>query len=155
MMEKEEKQISANDTFLLQEVFHFLRHLSAEYPDFSDWYWQKVVPGLRDRTRIIRCLYVNHAMAGVIILKNTPTEKKICTLRVSSAFQKQGIGERLLARAITDLQCDAPLVTVPQIHYDAYNKLFRKAGFVLCQKRKGYYKENSIEYVYNGFLEKQ
>lgn len=154
-MEKEEKRISANDTFLLQEVFRFLRPLSAEYPDFSDWYWQKVVPGLRDSSRIIRCLCINHAIVGVIILKKTAKEKKICTLRVSSAFQKQGIGKRLLAWAITDLRCNAPLVTVPQIHYDAYHKLFSKAGFVLCQKRKGYYKENSIEYVYNGFLEKQ
>lgn len=78
--------------------------------------------------------------------------KKISTLRVSPEFQGIGIGQNLLNWARFSLHCTSPLVTVPQVHYEAFAKLFERNGFILCKEYHDYYKKGGIEFSYNGYL---
>ena len=72
--------------------------------------------------------------------------KKISTLRVSPEFQGIGIGQNLLNWARFSLHCTSPLVTVPQVHYEAFAKLFERNGFILCKEYHDYYKKGGIEF---------
>ena len=146
------KQISGNDHAQIEAVYRCLESLSSEYPDFATWYWNKVVPELKTSKRIIKCCYLGQKIAGIIILKDTVDEKKICTLRVFDEFQRRGIGEKLLNCAKFSLHCEKPLVTVPQVHFQEYKELFAKAGFIVYKVYSDYYKHGSKEYAYNGFL---
>lgn len=146
--------VLSDDSVRIDDIYHYLEPLSDEYPDFFHWYWEKVVPGLASHERIIRCVYHGQEIAGILILKNTTTEKKICTLRVSPGYQGQGIGKQLLNVALLSLHYMKPLVTVPEIHYEAFKGLFQKNGFELYKVYKNYYREGSVEYAYNGFLSK-
>lgn len=144
--------ISPDDYTRIISIYHYLESLSNEYPHFEQWYFGKVIPQLKLSKRMIKCLSIDEEIAGLIILKNTEDEKKISTLRVSPKFQGIGIGQNLLNWARFSLHCTSPLVTVPQVHYEAFAKLFERNGFILCKEYHDYYKKGGIEFSYNGYL---
>src|ERR1700720_4499473 len=79
-----------------QRLFAKVRHLHAFYPRFGDWFWGKVVPGLRDGTRLVVPEYVDGRLVAVAILKRTPEERKICTLWVAPFARRCRLGTRLV-----------------------------------------------------------
>lgn len=82
----------------LDSVFSELSFLRAEYPKFYSWYYEKVLSGLSDGTRKIflaRSPLSFGKVNGVLILKNTTEEKKICTLYVDKDSRLLGFGTKL------------------------------------------------------------
>ena len=77
----------------------FLKKLVYEYNNFEEWFSQLFISDilLKNDREIIIC-ECDYQLAGVAILKNDDIEKKICTLRVAKRFQKQGIGQHLMAK---------------------------------------------------------
>ena len=131
----------------------YLEDLSCNYPRFDQWFENLFDENqrLHSEREILFCLSAGK-IAGLIIIKDTPEEKKICTLRVSKWCQRQGIGRALLKRSIEQLGTKQPLITVHQDQYFAFTKLFKEFGFILRQKKYDYYSFMGIEYVFNGFL---
>ena len=78
----------------VRKVGEMLSFLRQDYPDFWHWYNNMIIPGL---ARGSRQIYIatdtnGNGLAGVMILKDTPAEKKICTLCVLDEYQGYGIG---------------------------------------------------------------
>lgn len=144
-----QQSISEN---MINNVYYFLKDLEEEYPGFNDWYFKKVVPSLKNGTREILVMVCNQTIYGVCILKNTPMEKKICTLRVKKEYQFMKVGTILLNQAIKTLNTDKPLITVSSTRLNEFEKLFKNFSFSLICNLEDYYKKGVSEYCFNGSL---
>ena len=83
---------------------HLTEKLSRIYPSFSWLFKNIVVPGLKYDEREIYVVRHNNRIAssgiltvnfediGYLILKNTETESKICTLYIDEGYRNQDIG---------------------------------------------------------------
>lgn len=136
----------------INNVYQALSDLQKEYPGFEKWYFEKVVPGIFSGERMIFAAYYENKLAGIVILKDS-FEKKICTLRVLPEYQRMGIGHQLLDYALSMVDTLKPVITVSDDHIHEFATiLIRDYGFVLNELQFGYYRENHIEYVFNGSL---
>lgn len=136
---------------LLIRVRRLLTDLEICYPLFSEWL-EKVFRELEttDTRKIILCITNDiFNVVGVAIIKNTEEERKICTLRVSEQYQRQGIGSNLLQRAIHELKTPLPLITVSEIYLEDFKPFLYKHGFKLKDKVKSLYKKGQYEYFFN------
>lgn len=140
---------------VLNLIFVRLRNILADleycYPFFSIWLG-KVFKELTnsDRRKILLCVeghYFN--ILGLAIIKNDLSEKKICTLRVLSGYQRRGIGTALLKRCLVELNDPLPLITVSGIQMDSFGPFLKRNGFKIKGKVKSLYKKGLYEYFFN------
>lgn len=148
-LSKENKE--TNNT-LAENVFCFLRDLEQEYPNFRNWYFNKVIPDLAIQKREILIFLDNSEICAVAILKMGIIEKKICTLRVKENYQNKGIATDLLNESIRILGTNTPLITVSSNKLPQFEKLFKKFSFKLESRMDNYYKLGSTECCFNGTL---
>lgn len=137
------------------KIFDFLRKLNKQYPHFDDWYERLFYYGgvsLNKDREIIFTEKVGR-ICGIIILKRQNTEKKICTLRVDSAFRNQGIATELIKCGLEWLGCDKPVITVSRRLKPQYKGLFDYFGFKVEDSKWAYYSLFTSEYAYNGLLD--
>ena len=135
----------------IKNIYSSLLSLTEDYPNFENWFFEKVVPDTISGKRMIYCISINEDIAGILILK-LYSESKICTLRVSPEYRHMGLGSYLMELAINKLNNNYPLITVSDSHISDFKPLFDKFGFKLNQLCLNYYRENHIELVYNGKL---
>lgn len=134
------------------EIYSWLFDLNYGYPGFEWWFWEKVVRGVESGSRSIISMRNRDAIIGLAIVKYELEEHKICTLRVHPSFRGKGMGSRLLEKSCRMLGTDKPLITVSRDNLKYFEAIFAKYRFELCQKLNGYYRKDSIEYVFNGNL---
>jgi GNAT superfamily N-acetyltransferase len=128
--------------------YNFLRPLELEYPQFKAWYFNKVVPDLYTYKRTLLVLQDGGTVAGVAILKDDD-EKKICTLRIHTEYQRRGFGATLLKSSIDILKTKQPMITVSSTRIEQFRKLFYRFGFTLRGIKKNMYTFNRDEYYFN------
>lgn len=75
-----------------------------------------------------------------------------CTLRVSPKYQRKGIGSHLLDVATHELATPKPLITVSDVHFKEFAKLFDTNSFKLTEIHIDKYKKGLTEMVFNGHL---
>jgi len=143
------------DVSLARTIFYhlqsYLADLAFEYPFFSEWL-EKVFDQLLTTNNRIIILYSGlniFDIKGAAILKNTNSEKKICTLRVSKSFRNRGIGTMLLRKSQELLSETQPLITVSDVHMKEFAPFLKKNSYVLKNKVKSLYKIGSYEYFFN------
>lgn len=126
--------------------------LRASYPLFNNWLAKKVVPGIcaGERTVLIECR--ESAPVGLLIVKHTPEEKKLCTLRVRPHFESKGLGIKLFETAFELLETDRPLVSVSEIALSKFSKIFEHFGFSHEASYEGVYLPKVVEFSFNGVL---
>lgn len=148
------------DNSLIQDLGDQLVFLKNDYPDFRHWYHNMVIPGLMDRSRQI-CVAEdpeNGQLAGIMILKNTPEEKKISTLCVLDSYRRCGIGTRFIEIASEQLDTSSPFITVSSNHLHEFEDFFAKlslrgqVNFSLFYSYEDYYQDGIVEYAFNGLL---
>lgn len=146
-------QVGAQEKALVQKIFQTLKVLRAEYPDFCRWFNTKVKTGLSDGSREL-WIAASHEgkMAGIMILKKSDSEKKICTLYINEHFRRQGLGTLLMLKAFERLETMKPLATVSSSYMLSYQPLFNYFGFELSKIYTNYYREGVDEYSFNGEL---
>ena len=147
------KQILEQKAKQIDEYLEQYLPLEKEYPSFERWYYRKVVPGLAKHEREVYVYMVDQVIAAVMILKNSATEKKICTLRVRNEYQKCGIGSELIRLAQNCLKTDYPVITVSKDKEIEFKRLFEKFGFNRYKDYDSYYRVGKIEVTYNGPIE--
>ena len=151
------KQISSRDTKMIQTVGESLLFLKQEYPNFSDWYNRAIKSSNNGKEH--REIYVaspvgqEDLISGIMILKDSPMQKKICTLCVMEPYRHMGIGTSFVDLACKRLGTQAPLITVSQTHKTEFEQLFQKFGFRLFKTYPGYYRRDLTEYSYNAEIE--
>lgn len=139
--------------------------ICKDYPDHCDHFYTKYVPGIFDGTREILVAYHGKELAGVIILKkdiaicdpDNPsmarpvTERKISTLYVKPKFQNRGVASKLVSASFSWLGTTKPLLSIADYKIPQFEKMIRRYGWEKTQTlEKGYYNNDSTEYVYNG-----
>jgi len=143
-------KVDANNTKEISDIYTELKCLENEYPGFSEWFNTKVVPGLGKKRDI--CIAKNgDKIAGVLITKNDE-EKKICTLRVSDAFRKHGIGDILVGQSFKILNTTSPIITISEKHIEEFKGLLDRYDFRLVKAYNGYYNCGKLEFSYNGII---
>lgn len=135
------------------KCFRFVRKLRWEYPDFENWFNNlfQQSPCLRPEREILFCR-INQEVVGIAILKKTPEEQKICTLRVDKRYQRMSIGKNLMELSFEWLGNDKPLITVHKSKQREFERLFQYYGFELDDQKWGYYWMFRTELAYNGEL---
>jgi len=138
--------------FYFDSVYQTIWQLRQEYPGFRNWYYNIVRPGMLIGKREIILSIVNDYIAGVLVLKNNHDERKICTLRVCSNFQRNGIGKSLISKSFEFLDTEKPLITVNAAKENQFNKIFNHFGFEKTFELSGHYRQHEKEIVYNELL---
>ena len=134
---------------LIEQDAQFLK---ATYPFFNDWLTKKVVPGLCSGERTALIEYRESTPVGLLIVKHTVDEKKLCTLRVRPHFECKGLGVRLFETAFELLETDRPLLSVSENALSKFSKIFEHFGFSHDASYEGVYLPKVVEFSFNGVL---
>ncbi len=137
----------------IENIYSLLSNLDEMYPDFKDWFNNKVVLQLNGKKREIITIEneLTNEIMGLVILKNTEYEKKICTLKVFEEHQNKGFGRILIHKAIQFLGTTSPMITIPVERKKEFESLINEFEFNL-EESHDYYRQGKPEYVYNGRL---
>ncbi len=83
-------------------------------------------------------------VAGSVVIWLVVDEAHIATLAVSPRFRKQGIGRRLLARALLECEQAGAKTALLEVRESntAAQHLYDNFGFVKVGERPGYYQDN-------------
>lgn len=122
------------------------------YPEIDRWFETKVLPGIVAGTRRIIVRQDSGHVCGLAILKKESLERKICTIWVRPSHRGAGLGQRLVDESLEWLQCERPMLTVPEEALASFVPLLKRNDFELIQRADGYYRSGRCEYVFNGEL---
>ena len=148
--------LKGTDIDQLNSIGQMLSFLKKDYPHFFNWYSNKVIPGVHTFQRYVYIASPSNnpkRVAGIMILKNTPQEKKICSLFIFEDYRSHGLGTEFLSLAAEILKTDKPVITVSSNRASAFSGLFRKMGYKLYNNYPEYYISGIDELSYNGPLE--
>lgn len=136
---------------LATQVLPFLADLDRYYPDFGQWYQNKVIPGVVAGQDSMVLVWDGEHLAGVALGKSDGVEAKLRCVRVAQPWQNTGVGLRLIERMFDELGTDKPLVTVSEEMLHQYSRPFiNRYGFALTEVAKGRYRRGKLEYEFNG-----
>lgn len=136
----------------LDKLYQVTKKLEKDYPNHKDWFYNKFVKELDGKKREIIYYEKDSIICGVIFLKNTSKEKKICTVYVGEEYRNQGIGTQLLLESINFLGTTTPLITMPDYKEKCFKKIINKYNWQKMQEIENCYSNNK-ELVFNGLLE--
>lgn len=134
---------------LVEQDAEFLR---ASYPSFDNWLFQKVVPGISSGERTVVIEYRSANPVGLLIVKHTTEERKLCTLRIRPHFENKGLGLKLFETAFELLETDRPLLSVSETALPKFYKVFDHFGFSQEASYEGVYLPRVVEFAFNGLL---
>lgn len=142
---------NATNLLELKASYQILSKLENSYPNFYDWYWNKVVPGILTKDDELILAYNKNELVGISIIKNNIDEKKLRALRISDKFQSKGYGLYLIDESLKRLEIDKPLCSVSDKMINEYSRIFiNRYSFDLTHVYKNLYTKNSLEYEFNG-----
>lgn len=127
--------------------------LRSSYPHFDAWFSSKVLPGIHTGERTLLIEERNCGAVGLLILKHTTSEKKLCTLRVRPEYESKGLGVRLFHTAFELLGTERPLLSVSRPAELKFHRLFDYFGFAREAVYQGRYLPMVDELAYNGLLD--
>jgi hypothetical protein len=136
----------------LNQVFLELSSIYGMYPRFREWFFEKGTISSRTQQRAVFVKKLGPKIVGVAIAKRCASERKLCTLWVSKDVRNLGIAAALADSAFDWLETSHPLFTIPEERLPEFQGLLRSWRFPKGQALKGYYRDNKIEYVFNGAL---
>ncbi|MYM70239.1 GNAT family N-acetyltransferase [Pseudoduganella sp. FT55W] len=134
---------------LAQDDIEFLR---GSYPNFDKWLSTKVFPGIMSGERTLVLEQRGSHSVGLLIVKHTANEKKLCTLRVRPEFEYSGMGVRLFNSAFEILETSHPLLSVSETALPKFSRIFEYFGFSCEKAYRNLYLPGVQELSYNGIL---
>lgn len=137
---------------LLNDVLVVSLKVKEDYPDYKEWYQTKQIPGIYDNTRNIIIAHIGNRLVGFISLKKTETEKKICTFYVEKTFQKNKIGTILVEKAVTYLEEEKPLITIPMNKMKEFKRISNRYDWKITDIKENLYRTGTPEVIVNGEL---
>ncbi|WP_300827111.1 GNAT family N-acetyltransferase [Helicobacter sp. UBA3407] len=128
-------------------TYHYLKEAKQYYPNFDIWYYQNVIPAVKNGDKKIITIENKNTLKGICIVKLS--EKKLCTLRVMENYRNKGIGIRLFEKSFEALNTRMPLLSVSEEKLLSFKKIFDYYGFKLTSIKENYYRKGKKEYFYN------
>lgn len=132
---------ATNEFYSLTDFNH------EQYPNYLNWFFQTNIPRILDNKGDILFTMDGFMVKGLIILKNTKEEKKICTFMVDEPYRNQKVGSLLLEKAFEDLGTDKPIITIPSGKISQFEYFIKRNNWENTGIIKDYYTE---EFVFNG-----
>lgn len=137
---------------LLDDILILSLQVKEDYPDYKTWFQEKQIPGIYDNTRNIIVAHFNGRILGFVSLKKSKEEKKICTFYVEKSFRKNKVGTLLVERAITYLEEERPLITIPMNKLNDFIKIANKYNWQITDIKENLYRTTTPEVIVNGSL---
>lgn len=138
---------------LINDVLVLSMLVKYDYPNYKEWYLTKQVPGIYDGTRNIIIAHIGDQLVGFSSLKKDSIERKICTFYVSKCFRKNKIGNLLVLKSIEWLECDKPLITIPNDKIGNFIRIAKKYDWQVTDIKEGLYRFDNPEIILNGAIE--
>ena len=143
-----------------EKLYNYLKDLVDSYPKFNEWFYNIIIPEIElkngEREIIIVLSELEDSnkviLTGIAILKKKQSEKKICTFRIHEDYRNQGIGTELFEKCFEYLGTRNPIFTISCDRKEMFESQIKSFDFEETQVLKDYYKKDSVEYVYNGYL---
>lgn len=135
-----------------QAIMGDIRFLRSSYPNFDKWLISKVIPGIQAGERTVLIETRDSVTVGLLILKHTENEKKLCTLRVRPHYESRGLGVRLFKTAFEILGTERPLLSVSDSSAPKFERIFEYFGFSKEAIYEDLYQPMVDEISYNGLL---
>lgn len=110
----------------INEIFQLTSFNSKQYPEYSKWFFAKMIPRLFDNTGDIFFILDKFSVAGMIIMKNTVEEKKICQVYTDFDYRNKGICSLLIERCFSILGTEKPLITIPEYCIDEFSGIIKR-----------------------------
>ena len=136
---------------LLNQVLIETIQYKSDYPDYEDWFWEKQVRGLFDGYRDIIVAIKNGKVIGISNIKNTASEKKICTLTVDKKYRMKSVGSKLIDISIAILGVSNPVITMSIDKLSEFNKIIKKYNWEITGVKKDLYQEDVYEVIINDY----
>ena len=113
---------------LYDDIFGMTRSIGNIYPKYREWYYNTFLEDLKRGNRSYAIATHHMIISGCCLMKNTPNEKKICTLFVKSPYRRQGVGTDLMQAAFTELG-EHPFLTVSLDKLSSFSPFLKRLGF--------------------------
>ncbi len=98
----------------INEIYERTDYNTKQYREYYKWFFQKSIPRVLDGSGDILFVMEGFRIIALANLKNTPEEKKICTLLVEEEFRKKGLGTKLLIESFGILNTSKPVITIEE-----------------------------------------
>ena len=136
---------------LLEKLYNVTKGLELDYPNHYHWFHEKFCKELDGKAReIIFCLN-GGIPVGIVFLKNSKDEKKICTIYVEKAYRNIGIGTQLLLKSFTFLNTTKPLITMPEYKVKDFDNIIKTYNWEKTEIIESCYSDKN-EIIFNGIL---
>lgn len=130
----------------LMRIYHEFQHLDNYYPDFQNWYYNKLVPNIMTGAGTALIMMDRNEMVGVSLFK----PEKLQAIRVLPKYQNRGQGMKLLDETFKIMNNDKPFCTVSEELFHDYSRIFiNRYEFTLPKVEKGLYRPGKLEYLWN------
>lgn len=106
------QSLIANNIDTTNIIEDISKMMLKEYPNFYEWFNNKVLPELANNTRNIVFLQRNNKIIGFLIIKNTPKEKKISNIYIKYSLFYEQYWNCLVDKAIDILEDDYPVIII-------------------------------------------
>ena len=137
------------------QLYDNTAHLKEDYPCYREWFYDVQLAGLCTDERDILLAHASndpYNIIGMACLKNTPAERKLCTLVIDNGYRGLGIGGNMVDAAIAKLGTNKPFFTVPDYKLGMFQALINQHAWQLEQRVHGYYNDRHSELCFNGKL---
>ena len=139
---------------ILTNILILSMKVKDDYPDYKQWFQTIQIPGIYDGTRNIIVAHINNKIVGFVSLKKT-TEKKICTFYVEKNYRKNKIGSLLAEKAISYLEEEKPLITIPMDKLQDFIKIASKYNWEVTEIKENLYRTSTPEVIVNGSIQEK
>lgn len=147
MKENREKEL----VLLLKRIVIETNSFKKDYPDYENWFWEKHVIGIFEGNRDTIIAIKNNKIIGISNIKNTPLERKICTLSVDRRYRMRSIGSKLIEISLKLLQTKTPIITMSLYKLPEFYSIIRKNNWIVTSCKKNFYKEGVYEVFFNDY----
>lgn len=132
------------------DVYEQIKSAGIYYPEFSEWYFQKVVPDLvLGRRRIITEIRGSNVVGTAIV--KLSEELKLSTLKVNHNYENRGVGLKLFEKSFELLGTTKPFLTVSEERLPLFQKIFKYYDFELTSIHDDIYRAGKKEFFFNEF----
>ena len=150
--------LSEEDFLKLSNQIYQINLDSDDYPNHKEWYFKKQLPAITTDERDI--LFVrnpenSNEIIAATCLKKTNEERKICMLYVCEKYRHQGIGTKIIEKALIWLGTTKPLITFADYKLEMFKPIIKKYEWQLVEVVENFYNCHSKELCFNGMLSKQ
>lgn len=138
---------------IVDELYEITAHLETNYPNYKKWFYNTHIKGCILGNRNTIFITYKNKIVGLVNLKKEE-EVKISTIYVLEEYRNKNISNILLAYSLKYLETTTPFITINKNKLFMFDNIIKKYNWQLTEIVKNYYKDNSIEYCFNGRLSK-